>query len=68
MRASIASAKRMLCELDCELLCYCVQSAGVKIGRALGPMARKIACGPSKLKLGRPTGPADFGVKENLGL
>ena len=28
--------------------------SGVKIRRALGPMARKIACGPSKLT---PSGP-----------
>ena len=31
--------------------------AGVKIRRALGPMALKIACGPSELTLGGPAGP-----------
>ena len=34
--------------------------SGVKIRRALGPMARKIACGPSKLTLVGPAGPAGF--------
>ena len=33
---------------------------GVKTRRALGPMALKIACGPSKLTLGGATGPACF--------
>ena len=31
--------------------------AGVNIRRALGPMARIIACGPSKLTVGGPQGP-----------
>ena len=35
-------------------------SLEVKIRRALGPMARKIACGPSKLILSGPAGPANF--------
>ena len=35
---------------------------GVKIRRALGPMARKIASRPSKLTLGGPARPADFGA------
>ena len=38
----------------------CPWSAGVKIRRAIEPMARKIACGPSKLILGAPEVPADF--------
>ena len=34
--------------------------AGVKIRLALGPMALKFACGPSKLILGGPAVPVDF--------
>ena len=34
--------------------------AGVKIRRTLGPMVRKIACGPSKVISGGPAEPADF--------
>ena len=37
-----------------------MQYPGDKIRRALGPMAHKIACGPSKLTLGGPEGPAQF--------
>ena len=34
--------------------------AGVKIRRALGPMAPKLACGPSELTQSGPAGPTNF--------
>ena len=39
---------------------YIDRDTGVKIRRALGPMARKIVCGPSKLTLRGPAGPANL--------
>ena len=38
------------------------RTPGVKIRRALEPMACKIECGPSKITLGRPARPTDFEV------
>ena len=43
-----------------ELVCKTESFAGVKIRRALGPIACKIACGPSKLTLCGPAGPVHF--------
>ena len=42
---------------DNQKMCKC---SGVKIRRALGPMARKFACGPSTLTLGGSTWPANL--------
>ena len=39
---------------------FIVIQPGVQIGRALGPMASKIACGPSKLTLCGPAGPENL--------
>ena len=55
------SVKLLLVErLKEEITCYSKLKGyyqGVKIRRALGPMARKIACGPSNLTLSGAQGP-----------
>ena len=50
------------CQLIGQFLPFSVPQSGVKIRRALRPIARKTPCGPSKLTQGGPAGPANFDV------